>query len=366
MYVSQYQTNDVVDASKLVTHVTIVGRLIPETGEDFMKLVRLAHDFRRAVLYATRMVVKGMDANTILKELSAMLNKAYGDSAYKVAKAIVEGCKCGGGNPRHIKIRKLFIVSEGEASRFGKRNVRFISVNTVRIKYPYDDSWLTFKALFGEEHLPLVTELVGFAKQKRVSYGARVVFRDGRIYLHLSIPLELYLKHFKKGETRGELIAGFDLNSDRINMMIVDRFGRIRDMRTEWFPEVTSHGFPRNKARAKRLEALAKLLRYAYHHNVDTVVFENLLAIKRRRYTGSSTANRKITRFAKKELLQHGIVMAMKYRFKILLVNPKGTTHSEEHEYIMRRYGLDRHTASAYLIALSGIKRYSPIQKTTD
>ncbi|BAA81075.2 hypothetical protein APE_2065.1 [Aeropyrum pernix K1] len=33
--------------------------------------------------------------------------------------------------------------------------------------------------------------------------------------------------------------------------------------------------------------------------------------------------------------------------------------------YITKRYGLDRHSTSAYLIALRGIERYSPIQKVT-
>ena len=354
---SQISSREAVDATLLIKHVTIIGRLVPTSPEDFMKLARLAHDFRKAVLYATRMIVKGIDANSILRELRSMLNKAYGDSAYKVAKAVVEGCEYSNGNPRHIKIKRLFIVSEGEASRLGNRNIRLESVDVVKIKYPYDGLWLVFKALFGEEYLQLVAELVELAKQKRASYGARVVFRDGRIYLHLSVPLELYLKHFKKGEARGELVAGFDLNSDRVNMVIVDRLGRIRDVKTERFPEITSHGFPRNKARAKRLEALAKLLRYAYHHNVGAVAFENLLTIKKRKYINNSTANRKITRFAKRELLQHALAMAMKHGFKVHLIDPKGTTNSKEHDEVMKRHGLDRHTASAYLIALKGLKR---------
>jgi len=86
------------------------------------------------------------------------------------------------------------------------------------------------------------------------------------------------------------------LNSGRINMVIIDRYGRIRDVKTEWFPEATSHGYPRNKARARRLEVLAKLLRYAYHHNVGIVVFENLLIIKKRRYTENRSTNRKIAK----------------------------------------------------------------------
>jgi hypothetical protein len=36
-------------------------------------------------------------------------------------------------------------------------------------------------------------------------------------------------------------------------------------------------------------------------------------------------------------------------------VDPKGTTNSLEHDELMKKYRLDRHTASAYLIALKGL-----------
>jgi predicted transposase len=232
-----------VDASKLVRYVTVIGRLAPISSEDHMKLARLAHDFRRAVLMATRMVAKGVREVEVLRELRERLNKAYADSAFKAAKAIVEGCSFNGGNPLHIEVRKLFIVSEGEASRLGNRNVRFEGTDVVKVKYPYDGSWLSLRAEFGEEHLPLVGELVDLAKRRRVSYRAEIVFRSGKVYLHLSIPIELYLKHLGKGRGRGELVAGVDLNSDRVCMVVVDSLGRVRDLKTEWFSELASHAF---------------------------------------------------------------------------------------------------------------------------
>lgn len=133
---SQYQTTD----RFLIEYATIQGLLLPETSEDYLKLIRLAHEFRKAVLYATRMIGEGVDERKILRKLRGILNKAYGDSAYKVAKAIVEGCKFSKSNPRHIKIKKPFIVSEGEASRKGNRNVRFCGEH-VLIKYPFDGSY---------------------------------------------------------------------------------------------------------------------------------------------------------------------------------------------------------------------------------
>jgi len=133
-------------------------------------------------------------------------------------------------------------------------------------------------------------------------------------------------------------------------MVIADNRGNIRDVRTEWFPEVASQGFSRNKANVLRLQALAKLLDYAYNHGVGVVVFEDLERIKKKRYTRSRKANRKISRFAKRKLLDHAIVMSMKYGFKIYLVNPAYTTKLGER--IKRELGLDRHTASAYLLAI--------------
>ena len=74
-------------------------------------------------------------------------------------------------------------------------------------------------------------------------------------------------------------------------------------------------GFPRNKAHTLRLQALAKLLNYAYHHGVGIVLFEDLGMVKKRRYTKSREANRKITRFPKRKLLEYAVVMASKYGF---------------------------------------------------
>jgi len=210
--------------------------------------------------------------------------------------------------------------------------------------------WVRFKVLFNEKYIPLVNELVEKALSKKLSYTAKIVFRDGKIYLHVSIQIKLYLKYFSKGRAKGELIASSNLNSDRINMVIADKLGIIRDVKTEWFPEATSHGFPKNKAHTLRLQSLAKLLDYAYHHGVGIVLFEGLGRVKKRRYTRSKTANRKITKFPKRELLEHGIVMAMKYGFKVYLVYLAHT--SRIGEKVGRELGLDRHSASAYILAL--------------
>ncbi|MBS7640551.1 hypothetical protein KEJ12_02765 [Candidatus Bathyarchaeota archaeon] len=86
MCVSRYQMLKPGGASRLIEYVTVTGRLEPLTEEDYMKLVRLAHEFRKAVVYAMRMIAKGLDSNAVLGELRLMLNKAYGNSAFKLAR----------------------------------------------------------------------------------------------------------------------------------------------------------------------------------------------------------------------------------------------------------------------------------------
>ena len=146
-------------------------------------------------------------------------------------------------------------------------------------------------------------------------------------------------------------------------MVIVGWDRKIRDVKTKHFPEVTSHGFPKNKAKDIRLKALAELLDYAYHHNVGMVLFEDLNRIKRKKVkTKSKKANRKIQKFAKRELLQYGTTMALKRGFKVFLVNPSNT--SKIANQIRKTLGLDVHTTSAYILAQKFMKFYEVLSGT--
>ena len=346
---------------ELIPHVTVIGKLLPETPEDYMKLVRLAWSFKRTVELMVREVVNGTSMKDATKKLYRILpNYVYLESAYKHAKLIIEGCKFNNGVPRHVHIKKLFIMSRDNKYDKGNRNVKLVLDDRffkTSIKYPWDGSWIRCKVFFGEKYVPLLKELLELANQKEEGYSARIVFREGRIELHISVPLHLYLKHFSLPERRGYgLVAGLDLNSDRVNMVVTDSSGRIVAMRTAWFPELTLHGFPKENARDTRLKKLKELLSYAGRIGVDYVAFENLFEVKKRGKVWSPSGNRKVTRFAKKQLLQHGLLMTLKLGLTPILVDPKGTTHSHEHEEVMKKRGLDRHMASAYIVACKGLK----------
>jgi len=63
-----------------------------------------------------------------------------------------------------------------------------------------------------------------------------------------------------------------------------------------------------------------------------------------------------------RQMLIHGVIKALRLGFNVMLVNPKGTTNSEGHDKVMRERGFDKHTASAYLIALKGLGMLNDIK----
>jgi len=220
------------------------------------------------------------------------------------------------------------------------------------VRYPFKKLWIECDVRFGEEYLPLIKHVIKKAGDEILSYNAGILFRDGKIYLHVSVPIYLYTAFFNKGVTFGSNIASFDLNSDRVNMVIIDNKGVIRDVKTVWFPEVNSPGYPAKRAWTLRLQALGRLLDYAYHHHTGIILFEDLEKIKRKngRKTSNRNTNRKLNKFPKRKLLEYGVIMAMKYGFKVYLVNPSYT--SKMAMEIKQWFGLDKHTVSAYTLAL--------------
>lgn len=330
-----------------VNYITIKTRLEPETEDDYLKLVLLGERFRKSVEVAIRLQLKGIKKSNGVKEISRLIlnNWWYSDSAWDYAKMLLMGARHNGGNPKHIHLKSKFLISKPKENEKGNRNVR---IDNLKVKIRSNGEWLNFKLRTAQGSVPVLLDAQKF------KYGAQVVLKGGNIYLHVQVPFEIYLRHFGK-TPKGHLYAGFDLNSDRVNMIILDEDGIIRDVKVEHFPRVNSPGFPKGKARDLRLKALSQLLDYAYYHGVGTVFFEDLERIKRKngKTVNLKRGNRKASNFAKKELLKYGIVMALKRGFRVFLVNPSGS--SKLGRELSRGLGLDVHSSSAFVIGLWGL-----------
>ena len=98
-------------------------------------------------------------------------------------------------------------------------------------------SWIYGKAFFGKQYLPLLKELEELASRKEEGYGVVISFKETPV-IHIQISLWLYLKHLSVQKPDGHgLIAGFDLSSDRLNVVVIDRG-------TDLLPALKGRGFP--------------------------------------------------------------------------------------------------------------------------
>lgn len=197
---------------KQFKYVTINGRLIPEKAEDLMKLCLLGYRFRQAVKHELNLVLNDVSQGIAYKELTKILpSSIYGETAYKYAKLLAEGAK-----KNKIELKRVWIASRGGVSWKGNLNIKLVSTDRVLVRY-YNGEWLGFRARFGGKYLPVIEELMQLAKSRKESYGAVISFRNERVYIHLEIPLWLYLKHFGTEKPRGYgLMAGFSSNSRRL------------------------------------------------------------------------------------------------------------------------------------------------------
>ena len=298
-------------------------------------------------------------------------NRRYADSATVLVMGIYESCRQLGVDFREVELGDWLMFQQSE-KEYPPRNIT--------LKY-IDEAWVTVLGYDGRrERIKLKISVSGAFRRlleailgEKQPYNPRIVLkswntRGGKLYvkgeLHLAIPLDFYYRHMKRFEGNyGKLYGGVDVNADRVNLAIVDERGRLRDSYTFWFREATARGYPKHRARSVIGMRVHEMLRYAYHHGVKTLFIENsdvlgklkLLWIRNGRRLHKNY-NWKVSIF-RSSIIEMIALKSPLYSIRVGYVNPGGTTHSKEHDEIMRKYRLDRHTASAYLIALKGLKQ---------
>jgi len=207
---------------------------------------------------------------------------------------------------------------------------------------------------------------------ERVKYMGRVVVRDYGVRgnqlwvrgeVQVTVPMDVYYEHMvRHRRNAGRLLGGVDVNSDRINLAIVDEDGELIDHKTFWFSEASRKGFSRHSAWSIIGMRIHEMLNYAYHHGVRALFLENPGVLGRLKLVwikngdrGRENYNHKVSIF-RSTIIEKIALKAPLYSIEVKYVNPRGTTNSTEHDETMRKHGLDRHTASAYLIALRGLR----------
>jgi hypothetical protein len=297
-------------------------------------------------------------------------NRRYADGAVTLVMGIYESCRELGVDFKGVELSDWLMFQQSELeypakSITLKQNHEF-HVTTVR----YDGS--TGRVVVKPTIPRSYRELLNAVLFERIKHMGRVVVRDygvrgSQLWVHgevqVTVPMDVYYEHMARHKKNsGKLISGVDVNTDRINLAIIDEEGELRDTRTFWFSEVTARGFSKHNAWGIIGMRIHETLNYAYHHGVRILLLENPEILGKLRLMWIKNGDRKHENYNHKvsifrsTIIERVALKAPLYSIETKYVNPRGTTNSTEHDELMKKYGLDKHTASAHLTALKGLK----------
>jgi hypothetical protein len=297
-------------------------------------------------------------------------NRRYADGAVTLVMGIYESCRALGVDFKGVELGNWLMFQQSELE-YPNRNI------TLKPNYEFHVTTIRFDGSIGRVVLkPTIPrsykELLDAILTEHIKYMGRVVIdgvgvRNNQLWLHgevqVTIPVDAYYEHMSKHRRNaGRLLGGVDVNSDRINLAIVDEDGELIDNKTFWFSEASRKGFSRHKAWSIIGMRIHETLNYAYHHGVKTLFLENPEILGRLRLMWVRSGDRKHENYNYKVMTFRSSIIekiAMKaslYSIRVSYVNPRGTTNSTKHDEAMRKYRLDKHTASAYSIALKGLR----------
>ncbi|PVU72411.1 hypothetical protein DDW08_01860 [Vulcanisaeta sp. SCGC AB-777_J10] len=297
-------------------------------------------------------------------------NRRYVDGAVILVMGIYESCRALGVDFRSVELSDWLMFQQSELE-YPSRNI------TLKPNHEFHVTTVRFDGSIGRVVIkPTISKiykaLLDAILTGRVEYMGRVVIdgvgvRNNRLWIHgevhMTVPLDIYYEHMARHRrNNGRLFGGVDVNADRINLAIVDERGDLRDYKTFWFSETSRKGFSRHSAWSIIGMRIHEMLDYAYHHGVKTLFLENPEVLGRLRLLwirsgdrGHGNYNYKVSVF-RSSIIERVALKAPLYSIEVKYVNPRGTTNSTEHDELMKKYGLDRHTASAHLTALRGLR----------
>jgi hypothetical protein len=298
-------------------------------------------------------------------------NRRYADGVATLVMGIYESCRELDVNFRSVELSDWLMFQQSELE-YPNRNI------TLKPNYEFHVTTVGFDGSIDRVVLkPTIPrnykELLDAVLTERIKYVGKVVIdgvgvRNNQLWLHgeihITVPMDVYYEHMSRyRRNAGKLFGGIDVNVDRINLAIVDRNGKLIDHKTFWFSETIARGFPKDKARIIISSKIHEMLDYAYNNGVKTLFLENPEVLGRLKLMWIRNGNRKHENYNYKvsvfrsSIIEKITMKAPLYSIRVGYVNPRGTTNSVEHDELMRKHGLDRHTASAYLIALKGLEQ---------
>ncbi|MCC6053280.1 MAG: hypothetical protein LM569_03685 [Desulfurococcaceae archaeon] len=298
-------------------------------------------------------------------------NRRYSYGVITLVRSIYESCRQQGVDFKSVELSDWLMFQQSE-KEYPPRSITLRSPSEAEVTlFNFDKE--SKRAVLRVSASGTQEKLLEAVLRGRQPYMPRIYVkswntRSRELYvrgeLQVAIPVDFYYKHTIRVRTnKGRLYGGVDVNVDRVDLAIVDGDGRLRDFYTFWFEEASRKGCSRRRARSIIGMRVHEMLKYAYHHGVKVLFLENPEILGKLKLLWVRSDDRRHENYNyKKSIFRSSIIdmIALKaplYSIEVKYVDPKGTTNSREHDEVMRKYRLDRHAASAYLIALKGLKQ---------
>jgi hypothetical protein len=360
-----------------MSYVTIVAGF-NTSGEDAKLLLSTAWLFKLAThrlfnivkQYPTLPVSDIGWKSTFYKAVYDVIpNRRYSYGVITLVRSIYESCRQLGIDFRNVELSDWLMFQQSE-KEYPPRSITLKSPSEVEVtafSYSKESKRITLRISTSGTYKKLLDAIL----REEQPYMPRIYIkswnvRGGKLYvrgeLQIAVPIDFYNKHMARARVnKGRLYGGVDVNVDRINLAIVDSNGKLRDTYTFWFEEASRKGCSKHRAWSIIGMRIHEMLEYAYHHGVKTLFLEGPEVLGRLKLMWIKSGERRHENYNYKVMIFRNSVVeriTMKtplYDIETKYVDPKGTTNSLEHDELMRKYRLDRHTASAYLIALRGL-----------
>jgi IS605 OrfB family transposase len=149
---------------------------------------------------------------------------------------------------------------------------------------------------------------------------------------------------------QSELVAGIDVNIDRVAVSILTKKGNMLESKTFYCHEME---YVKSNRRSNISGEIAKdIIQYLLSWNAGAIVIEDITL--KQDHDTNKRFNRLVHSFAKKKMQKAIISRGMKYGFKLKKVNPAYTSVIGRFKY-SGKYGLSVHEAAAFVIGRRGL-----------
>ncbi|RHW30807.1 IS200/IS605 family accessory protein TnpB-related protein [Oceanobacillus profundus] len=182
-------------------------------------------------------------------------------------------------------------------------------------------------------------------------YTVELKYKNGKWYVFLSYDIQTVGEELtSKDKIDADIIAGIDINIDRITVSIITKQGRLLETKTFYCHEME---YVRGNKRSNIAGEIAKeVIDYFLSWNVGGFVLEDLTF--QQIHDTNKMLNRLTANFAYRKLHHALMTRGLKYGFKMKQVNPAYTSVIGRFKY-SKMYGLSAHEAASYVIGRRGL-----------